>query len=86
MQTSVTPVPRNQVARSASVSKIVYFSVLICILQTSVTPVVRNKFATPPNVSVFVLFVVIVVKVARGGSVFKPRRGSSTASVSVCIS
>ena len=71
-------------ARSASVSRIVYIGVLICILQTSVTPVVRNKFTPPANVSVFVLHIVIVVKVARGGSVFKPR-GSSTASVSVFL-
>ena len=56
----------------------------ICILQTSVTPVLRNKFTPPANVSVLVLHIIIVVKVARGGSVYKPR-GSPTANVSVYL-
>ena len=60
LQTSVTPVPRNQVAHSASVSEVVYCSVLFVLLQTSVTPVARNQVAHLSNVSVFVLFVVIV--------------------------
>ena len=60
LQTSVTPVPRNQVARSASVSEVVYCSVLFVLLQTSVTPVARNQVAHLSNVSVFVLYVIIV--------------------------
>ena len=42
----------------------------------------RNKFTPPANVSVLVLHITIVIKVARGGSVYKPR-GSPTANVSV---
>ena len=55
LQTSVTPVHRNQVSRSSSVSKIFgIVGVLVCILQASVTPVVRNKFTRELcNVSVF---------------------------------
>ena len=60
LQTSVTPVPRNQVARSASVSEVVYCSVLFVLLQTSVTPVARNQIAHLSSVSVFVLYGIIV--------------------------
>ena len=44
----------------------------------------RNKFTPPANVSVLALHIIIVVKVARGGSVYK-HRGSPTANVSVYL-